>query len=629
MFFARGAAILAAALAIVRLARGAAAALRATVLAAAFAAVLALPIAARLVPAWHTSPAATAEPAGDAIAIVAPVAERDGAATTVTAAEAAAQRGAATGASIPWRAALLAIWLLGAAALGSRAVVGAMRTRRIARRGRRLDVSHVRVAWRALGGSGAAPAVIESDEIDAPIVVGAFAPVVVVPAAARDWDAERWRVVLLHELAHVRRRDGLANLVAQLACAVHWIDPLAHVARRWWREAREQAADDAVLRDGARASSYAEHLLAIASEAARPGPAAALAMTDAQRLESRIEALFADRPRAAAGRRRGLAVAIGAGLAAVIAAGFAPESVAAPSLGRTGGKAPPGATRIPPSTVVPALQAAAEQELARAVAAHPASGSIAIVLDAKTGAILAMVGEARTPRIPGSTLKPFTIAAALDAGAIKADARIDCDGGVRAYGKQQLKDSSPHGVLDVGGILAVSSNVGVAKIGEPLGDKLASALRAYGLPAPAHLDTRSFDGAAIAAGEGLNVSPLQLASAYTSFATDGIYRAADGASNRVMTAETARAVAGMLARVVDDPDGTGHAARISGVRVAGKTGTAGTATPDRYYASFVGIVPADAPRYVILVAFDHVDGGGGNVAAPAFAALATRVLAGR
>jgi cell division protein FtsI (penicillin-binding protein 3) len=82
----------------------------------------------------------------------------------------------------------------------------------------------------------------------------------------------------------------------------------------------------------------------------------------------------------------------------------------------------------------------------------------------------------------------------------------------------------------------------------------------------------------------------------------------------------------MLARVVDDADGTGHAARIDGVRVAGKTGTAETGTTGHYYASFVGIVPADAPRFVILVGLDGVTGSGGEVAAPSFARIASRAL---
>jgi len=273
--------------------------------------------------------------------------------------------------------------------------------------------------------------------------------------------------------------------------------------------------------------------------------------------------------------------------------------------------------------------AAAEAELDHALAAHHASGAIAIVLDAKTGAVLAAAtrgdGDARAVRSPGSTMKPFTIAAALETGVVDAAARIDCEGGTRRYGDKTLTDASSHGVLDLGGILAVSSNVCTAKLAEPLGDRLAESLRRYHFAAPAHIDSRSLEGASIASGEGIRASALDVAAGYTAFADGGIHHAPDGNSERVMPPDTARAVMAMLDRVVNDPDGTGHAARIDGIRVAGKTGTAQSRT-GRYYASFVGIVPADAPRFVVLVGVDGVTGPGGQVAAPVFAKIASRAL---
>ena len=278
----------------------------------------------------------------------------------------------------------------------------------------------------------------------------------------------------------------------------------------------------------------------------------------------------------------------------------------------------------------PALQATAGAELATAMTAQHATGAIAIVLDAKTGAPLAIAtrgdGDARAQRIPGSTMKPFTIAAALNAGVITPATKLDCEHGTRTYGDRTLVDASPNDVLDVGGALAVSSNVCTAKLAEPLGDRLGDALRRYHFAAPSHIDTRSFDGAAISAGEGLRTSALELATAYTAFADGGMLHVPGNAGDRVMSAETARAVMTMLERVVDGADGTGHAARIDGVRVAGKTGTAGTVAGHNY-ASFVGIVPADAPRFVVLVAFDGVAGAGGDVAAPVFAKIAAQALA--
>lgn len=144
------------------------------------------------------------------------------------------------------------------------------------------------------------------------------------------------------------------------------------------------------------------------------------------------------------------------------------------------------------------------------------------------------------------------------------------------------------------------------------------------------MDTRSLEGAAIASGEGIRASALDVAAGYTALAGGGVYHAPDGSSGsggeRVMPEATARAVMAMLERVVNDTDGTGHAARIDGVRVAGKTGTASSRAPGRHYASFVGIVPADAPRFVVLVGVDGVAGAGGKVAAPVFAKIASRAL---
>lgn len=295
------------------------------------------------------------------------------------------------------------------------------------------------------------------------------------------------------------------------------------------------------------------------------------------------------------------------------------------------------AARADVAAADPELQRAAEEELARALASPAAAGAhggIAIVLAAKTGDVLAIAtrgdGDARAARIPGSTMKPFTFAAALDAGVIDLATRVDCEQGRRAYGDQVLLDASAHGELDLGGVLAVSSNVCTAKLAEPLGDRLAAALRRYHFAPPAHVDPRTYAGATIAAGEGMPATALEVAAGYTAFADDGLYHApgAHGAAGeRVMTAATARAVAGLLDRVVNGDDGTGHAARIEGVHVIGKTGTAGTATPGRNYASFVGIVPADAPRYVTLIGIDGTTASGGEIAAPAFARLMTRALA--
>lgn len=626
LMFARGAIVLALALLAARLLRRAPASLRYAVLASALAAVLALPAIEALVPAWHAG-AIPAEVSEVVAPPALPVAEAPGPASAPAP---SAARAPAAPSPIPWRAIAGVLWAVGIAAVLLRVGAGALGARRIAGRGtpaRGVD-AYVADAWRTLGGRGAPPRVVVSGEIEAPIVVGSIAPAVVVPRGSSAWTAERWRVVLLHELAHVRRRDGIANLVAQLACSLHWLDPLAWIAARRLREERELAVDDAVLRAGARASTYAEHLVAIAAGGTYGAPASALAMADPTRFEARVVALLdGDRPRSPTGARRAAAVAGAVGLVAVVAACVSPEHAPAHPEQVTSRGAPIAAKD-------PAIQAAAEEELERAMAAHRASGAIAVVLEAKTGAVLAIAtrgeGDARAARPPGSTLKPFTFAAALEAGVVEPGSRVDCEHGARKYGDRTLADASPHGVLDLGGILAVSSNVCTAKLAEPLGDRLGEALRRYHLAAPARVDTRSIEGASIASGEGIQASALDVAAAYTALADGGVYHAPHGgggsAGERVMPEGTARAVMAMLERVVNDANGTGHAARIEGVRVAGKTGTASSRVPGRHYASFVGIVPADAPRFVVLVGFDGVAGVGGKIAAPVFAKIASRAL---
>lgn len=616
LLFARGAVVLAFALVAVRLLRRSPATLRYLVLATALVAVLALPLIEGAMPTWHTG-ALASETVAAPIQAELPLPDLGGvpaAAAPVIAAPADVE--------VPWRSILGGLWLLGLSIALLRVGYGAVRARLIAHRGSPsrpgVDVTEV---WRSLGGSGAAPRVVSSRDVDGPIVVGAISPIVVVPRSSTGWSVERWRIVLLHELAHVRQRDGLINLVAQLACCLHWIDPLAWIAARRLREERELAADDAVLRAGARASSYAEHLVELATG---PQATSVLAMAERSRFEARVVALLdAELPRRTGWHRTVAAIAASA-LVTVGVACVSPDSAPVPTEAAPAAPAPKVATDT-------ALQAFVEQQLDTALEAHHGTGAVAIVLDAKTGKALAIASrgdvDARAPRIPGSTVKPFAFAAALEAGTVDAATKIDCENGVKTYGARTLRDSSPNGTLDLAGILAVSSNVCTAKLVEPLGDLLGQSLRRYRLSAPERVDTRSFDGAAVAFGEGVAVSPLELASAYTALADGGIHHALGGDGVRVMREDTARTVLGLMEHVVVDSCGTGQAARLAGVRVAGKTGTSRSKPgSDRNYASFVGIAPADAPRFVILVGIDGVTTAGGKAAAPVFATIATRVL---
>ncbi len=616
LLFARGAVVLAFALLAVRLLRRSPATLRYLVLATALFAVLVLPLIEGAIPTWHTGALATGVAAP--IAADLPLQDLGGVAAPSTHAPILA---APADVELPWTSIAGGLWLLGLSLAVFRVGYGAVRARLVAHRGSstspRVDVTEV---WRSLGGRGEPPRIVGSSDVDGPIVVGALAPIVVVPRNSTGWSADRWRIVLLHELAHVRQRDGLINLVAQLACCLHWINPLAWIAASRLREERELAADDAVLRAGARASSYAEHLVELATG---QQSSSVLAMAERSRFEARVVALLdADRPRRT-GWHRAVAVIAASALVTVGVACVSPDSA-------------PVATEASPAAPTPkpadnALQIFVEKELDAAIDAHQGTGAVAVVLDAKTGKPLAIASrgelDARTARTPGSTIKPFTFAAALEAGTVDASTKIDCENGVKAYGSRTLRDSSPNGTLDLGTILAVSSNVCTAKLAEPLGDLLGQSLRRYRIAAPERVDTRSFEGAAVAFGEGVSISPLALATAYTALADGGIHHAVNGDGVRVMREDTARTVLGLMEHVVVDSCGTGQAARLDGVRVAGKTGTTRSKpNSDRHYASFVGIVPADAPRFVILVGVDGVTSAGGKVAAPVFATIATRVL---
>jgi cell division protein FtsI (penicillin-binding protein 3) len=333
------------------------------------------------------------------------------------------------------------------------------------------------------------------------------------------------------------------------------------------------------------------------------------------------------------------------------------------------------------------IQSIAERELAQAVRATGAESGTAVVLDPQTFAVLALAQvptfDANTPAAvrpdrrrnrtvgdcyePGSTMKTLLVAAALDAKRLSPHEKIFCEYGRYAVGKWMINDSHRHGWLNVTQIIQQSSNIGVAKIAERLGkDTYAAYLRAFGfgrlteielpnesrgiLPAAdtwsrIHLVTASY-------GQGFAVTPLQLASAYAALANGGTLMRpyivseilnSDGkvveARNpqrllQVVGSDTAQLMMRMLEQVTEK-EGTGTRARIDGFRVAGKTGTSQKPDPRGGYsardriASFVGLVPADQPRLVVLVVIDTPRTGvyGGEIAAPAFQAIAKQSLA--
>ena len=185
--------------------------------------------------------------------------------------------------------ALVALWLLGVALLLGRFAAGMLRLRGIVRRAAPIDA----VEWTGTStNDGLQPDLRMSDEVDMPFASGLFRPTIVLPASSSDWSAQRRAAVLQHELAHLSRGDLLMNAISHFARAVHWFNPLAWYAAHRVRIESERACDDAVLRRGARASDYAEHLLSIAGSGAAAVPAAALAMARPSAFEGRLLAIL-------------------------------------------------------------------------------------------------------------------------------------------------------------------------------------------------------------------------------------------------------------------------------------------------------------------------------------------------
>ncbi|HEY8622376.1 MAG TPA: penicillin-binding protein 2 [Casimicrobiaceae bacterium] len=315
------------------------------------------------------------------------------------------------------------------------------------------------------------------------------------------------------------------------------------------------------------------------------------------------------------------------------------------------------------------LQYLTFREIKAAVESNKAHAGAAVMLDVKTGEILALVNwpsynpnnrvRATRDRMrnralidtfePGSTLKPFTIAAALDAGKVRPGSIIDTAPGTLTIGHATIHDAHREGALTVEQVIQKSSNVGAAKIALSLpAETMWRTLSATGFGAapmtgfPGEVSGRlrpaktwrPIEQATMAYGHGISVNLVQLARAYTVFATDGELKPVsllkvDGAiaGRPVIRPDTARAVRRMLEMVVS-PGGTAPKAQVAGYRVAGKTGTAhkleGGAYVNKYVSSFVGFAPASNPRLVIAVMIDEPAGGqyyGGTVAAPVFSSI--------
>ncbi len=321
------------------------------------------------------------------------------------------------------------------------------------------------------------------------------------------------------------------------------------------------------------------------------------------------------------------------------------------------------------------IQYLAYSQLKQAVIDNKAKAGGAVVIDAKSGEILALAnwptynpnnrerlsgGQLRNRALtdtyePGSVMKPFTAALALESGKVRFDSVINCAPGKLTIGTATISDAHPHGALTVAQVIQKSSNVGTAKMAAMLTPRqMWEMFDAVGFGQTPQLgfpgevggrlrpwkQWRPIEQATMAYGHGISVSLMQMARAYTVFAREGdliplsLTRVDSGAlaATPVFSQQTAREVRAMLEMAVQ-PGGTAPKAQIPGYRVAGKTGTAykieGGQYVKKYVASFVGFAPASEPRLIVAVMIDEPGAGahyGGDVAGPVFAGVMSGAL---
>jgi len=341
-------------------------------------------------------------------------------------------------------------------------------------------------------------------------------------------------------------------------------------------------------------------------------------------------------------------------------------------------------------TIDSRIQHLVESQLKVAVREKGAKGGLAIVMDPKTGEILALANspsfdpnvsqsvslENKKNKVitdcfdPGSTFKPFLLAAALEEGAVRESDRFYCENGNYVIDNRVIHEAKRkrHGMLTVHDILKYSSNIGSVKISERLGkEKFYHYIRDFGFGAKTGIDLpgeipgllrpvenwRRVDAATIAFGQGISVTAIQMITALSTIANQGtmmkphVVRAlvdnngqiirnySPTVVRRVVSPDTARRVTAVMTDIVGQDDGTGKNARIESVSVAGKTGTSQkfdfarhVYSSERVKTSFMGFFPAEDPQVAILVILDEPqkDRWGGVASAPVFKAIGEQIL---
>lgn len=328
------------------------------------------------------------------------------------------------------------------------------------------------------------------------------------------------------------------------------------------------------------------------------------------------------------------------------------------------------------------IQYLAYRELKTAVQKHRAESGSAVILDARNGEILAMVNQpAYNPNNrdglqidhlrnraitdvfePGSTVKPFTVAAALESGKYQPKTIVDTTPGVYRVGRKVIRDFKNYGAIDVSTVIQKSSNVGASKLALSIEPRImwktfagAGFGETTGVSYPGestgllsdHYSWRKIERATLSFGYGLSVTTLQLARAYTLFANDGSLKPVSLVrrteytpdhslyyqTDPVLSKSTIKQVRNMMNLVVED-GGTGMNAQVSGYKIAGKTGTvkksgAGGYLEDSYISVFAGMAPATNPRLIMVVMVNEPRGEeyyGGAVAAPVFSKVMSGAL---
>ena len=322
------------------------------------------------------------------------------------------------------------------------------------------------------------------------------------------------------------------------------------------------------------------------------------------------------------------------------------------------------------------LQNEAYNALQKTVEKHEALSGSAVLLDAKTGEVLAMtnypsfnpngynkVGQFIKNRAvtdvfePGSTMKPISLSAALERKVVNINTLIDTGKGAYKYEGKFISDDHPHGVISVKDVIKVSSNIGSAKISEKLSSiNLAAMYKKFGYGVKTginfpgevsgfvrkHTKWNKIDHSRASYGYGISSTLIQTAQAYTVFANEGklkpisLIKGIDSTiSKTVLSPKTAKNMLLMLESVTDDDGGTAPKAKVYGYRVAGKTGTTikhinGDYVKNKYIGTFVGLGPVSNPRFVMAIMIDEplVEKGysGGTLAGPVFSRVMSKAF---